>query len=123
MTPLQLSRLIADAALSRKARNVVRIDLRGKTTMADYFVICEGDTDRQVRAVAEAIDEAGSQAGHHPLSRAGLDEGSWVCLDFDSVIVHILLPGERAYYDLEGLWGPAHRVRPRPLARAVAAAP
>ena len=47
--------MVADAAHSRKARNVVRIDLRGKTTMADYFVICEGDTDRQVRAVAEAM--------------------------------------------------------------------
>ena len=120
MTPLQLSRLIADAALSRKARGVVRIDLRGKTTMADYFVICEGDTDRQVRAVAEAMDEAGATAGHHPLSRAGMEEGSWVCLDFDSVIAHIFLPGERAYYDLEGLWGPARRVRPRRPERAAA---
>jgi ribosome-associated protein len=122
MTPLQLSRLIADAALSRKARNVVRIDLRGKTTMADYLVICEGDTDRQVRAVADAMDEAAALAGQHPLSRAGMEEGSWVCLDFDSVIAHIFLPGERAYYDLEGLWGPARRVRPRPSER-VAAAP
>lgn len=123
MTPLQLSRLIADAAISRKARKVVRVDLRGKTTMADYFVICEGDTDRQVRAVAEAIDEAAAEVGHHPLSRAGLREGSWICLDFDSVIVHVFLPGERAYYDLEGLWGPAHRVRPRPVPRAQAAIP
>ena len=122
MTPLQLSRLIADAALSRKARNVVRIDLRGKTTMADYLVICEGDTDRQVRAVADAMDEAAAIAGLHPLSRAGMEEGSWVCLDFDAVIAHIFLPGERAYYDLEGLWGPARRVRPRPQER-VAAAP
>lgn len=122
MTPLQLSRLIADAALSRKARNVVRIDLRGKTTMADYLVICEGDTDRQVRAVADAMDEAAAIAGLHPLSRAGMEEGSWVCLDFDAVIAHIFLPGERAYYDLEGLWGPARRVRPRPPER-VAAAP
>lgn len=123
MTPLQLSRLIADAAISRKARNVVRVDLRGKTTMADYFVICEGDTDRQVRAVAEAIGDAGAGAGQHPLSRAGLDEASWVCLDYDSVIAHIFLPGERAYYDLEGLWGPARRVRPRPAPRPVAPAP
>ncbi len=122
MTPLQLSRLIADAALSRKARNVVRIDLRGKTTMADYLVICEGDTDRQVRAVADAMDEAAAIAGLHPLSRAGMEEGSWVCLDFDAVIAHVFLPGERAYYDLEGLWGPARRVRPRPPER-VAAAP
>ncbi len=120
MTPLQLSRLVADAALDRKARNVVRIDLRGRTTLADFFVIGEGDTDRQVRAIAESMLEAAGAAGAHALSRAGLDEGSWICLDFDSVIGHVFLPGERAYYDLEGLWGPAHRVRPR---RLVVAAP
>lgn len=113
MTPLQLSRLLADAALSRKARAVVRIDVRSKTTLADYLVICEGDTDRQVRAIAEEMVEAAHARGLRPLSRAGLEEGSWGCLDFDSVIAHVFLPGERAYYDLEGLWGPAHRVRPR----------
>jgi ribosome-associated protein len=113
MTPLQLSRLVADAALSRKARNVVRVDLRGKTTIADYFVICEADTDRQVRAVAEAMVEFAGTAGVNPLARAGLGEASWVCLDFDSVIGHVFLPGERAYYRLEELWGPARRVRPR----------
>ena len=113
MTPLQLSRLLADAALSRKARAVVRVDLRGRTTIADYFVICEGDTDRQVRAIAEGMAESAGRSGVHPLSRAGLEEGSWACLDFDSVIAHVFLPGERAYYDLEGLWGPASRVRPR----------
>jgi len=96
MTPLQLSRLVADAALSRKARNVVRVDLRGKTTIADYFVICEADTDRQVRAVAEAMVEFAGTAGVNPLARAGLGEASWVCLDFDSVIGHVFLPGERA---------------------------
>ncbi|MGH7610817.1 MAG: ribosome silencing factor [Candidatus Dormibacteria bacterium] len=116
MTPLQLSRVIADAALARKARAVVRIDLRGRTTLADYFVICEGDTDRQVRAIAEHMAEQTGRQGIHPLSRAGLEEGSWACLDFDSVIAHVFLPGERAYYDLEGLWGPARRVRPRAAA-------
>ncbi len=121
MTPLQLSRLVADAALSKKARGVVRIDLRGKTTMADYFVICEGDTDRQVRAVAEGMVEAASGTGVHALARAGVEEASWICIDFDSVIAHIFLPGERAYYDLEGLWGPARRVRPRRSEELVAA--
>jgi ribosome-associated protein len=116
VTPLQLSRLLADAALSRKARDVVRVDLRGRTTIADYFVICEGDTDRQVRAIAGEISELASRSGVHPLSRAGLEEGSWACLDFDSVIAHVFLPGERAYYDLEGLWGPARRIRPRRVA-------
>ncbi|HUY96918.1 MAG TPA: ribosome silencing factor [Verrucomicrobiae bacterium] len=122
MTPLQLSRLIADAALDRKARDVVRIDVRQRTTLADYFVICEGDTDRQVRAIAEAMVEQGRHRGNAALSATGTDEGSWACLDFDSVIAHVFLPGERAYYDLEGLWGPARPVRPRtPRLRAAAA--
>ncbi|MGH7640189.1 MAG: ribosome silencing factor [Candidatus Dormibacteria bacterium] len=117
MTPLQLSRLLADAALARKARTVVRADLRGRTTIADYFVICEGDTDRQVRAIAGEMVEQAHSRGCHSLSRAGLEDASWVCLDFDSVVAHIFLPGERAYYDLESLWGPVRRVRPRPPER------
>ena len=111
MTPLQLSRLIADAALSRKARNVVRIDLRGKTTMADYLVICEGDTDRQVRAIVDSSDEACRARGVRPLHVAGLRDASWACIDFDSVVAHVFLPGERSFYDLEALWG-APRRRP-----------
>lgn len=111
MTPLQLSRLIADAAAEKKARGVVRIDIRKRTTIADYFVICEGDTDRQVRAITDSIVEACRQQGVRPLRTAGYDEGSWVVLDYASVIVHIFLPGERAYYDLETLWRAARKSR------------
>ncbi|MEO6796157.1 MAG: ribosome silencing factor [Candidatus Dormibacter sp.] len=103
-TPLQLSRLIADAAAEKKARGVVRIDIRQKTSIADYFVICEGDTDRQVRAITDAIVAACKVKGVLPLRTAGYQEGSWVVLDFASVIVHVFLPGERSYYDLESLW-------------------
>ena len=108
MTPLQLSRLIADAAADKKARGIVRVDLRQKSSIADYFVICEGDTDRQVRAITDSIVEAGRAKGMLPLRTAGYQEGSWVVLDYASVIVHVFLPGERSYYDLESLWkGPA----------------
>jgi len=123
VTPLQLSRLIADAALDRKAREVVRIDVRGRTAIADYFVICEGDTDRQVRAIADAILEEARRQRISPLSTTGQEEGSWACLDFDSVIGHVFVPGERAYYDLEGLWGPARAVRPRAPRPAAPAVP
>jgi ribosome-associated protein len=108
VTPLQLSRLIADAAADKKARGIVRVDLRQKSSIADYFVICEGDTDRQVRAITDSIVEAGKARGMLPLRTAGYQEGSWVVLDYASVIVHVFLPGERSYYDLESLWkGPA----------------
>jgi ribosome-associated protein len=103
-TPLQLSRLIADAAAEKKARGVVRLDIRQKTSMADYFVICEGDTDRQVRAITDSIVAACKGKGLKPLRTAGYEEASWVVLDYASVIVHVFLPGERSYYDLESLW-------------------
>jgi len=103
-TPLRLSRLIADAAADKKARGIVRLDIRQKTSIADYFVICEGDTDRQVRAITDAIVAACTEKGIRPLRTAGYQEGSWVVLDFASVIVHVFLPGERCYYDLESLW-------------------
>lgn len=104
MTPLQLSRLIADAAEDKKAREIVRIDIRQKSSIADYFVICEGDTDRQVRAITDSIIEKAKANGVRPLRISGYDDGSWVVLDYASVIVHVFLPGERSYYDLESLW-------------------
>jgi ribosome-associated protein len=114
VTPLQLSRLIADAAADKKARGVVRLDIRHKTSIADYFVICEGDTDRQVRAIADNIVEAARAKGIRPFHTAGYEEGSWIVLDYASVIVHVFLPGERSYYDLESLW----KVPPRARAQA-----
>jgi ribosome-associated protein len=104
VTPLQLSRLIEGAAADKKARGIVRLDIRQKSSIADYFVICEGDTDRQVRAITDAIIEAGRAKGVRPLRTAGYEDGSWVVLDYASVIVHVFLPGERSYYDLESLW-------------------
>ena len=104
MTPLQLSRLIADAAEEKKARGIIRLDIRQKSSIADYFVICEGDTDRQVRAITDSIIDACQAKGLRPLRTAGYDDGSWVVLDYASVIVHVFLPGERSYYDLESLW-------------------
>ena len=123
MTPLQLSRVIADAAGGKKARGVIRLDIRRRTSIADYFVICEGDTDRQVRAISDAILEACRKEGIRPLHAAGYTEGSWVVLDYSSVIVHIFLPGERAYYSLESLWRPAVSPRPSRARHASRAAP
>jgi ribosome-associated protein len=111
MTPTELAALIAAAAIDRKARDVVTIDLQGKTTIADFFVICEGDTDRQVRAIADSIEEACRGFGIRPLTTAGLKDASWACLDYDAVVAHIFLPGERVFYDLEGLWQAIQRSR------------
>jgi ribosome-associated protein len=104
MTPLQLSRLITRAAEDKKARDVIRLDVREQTSIADYFVICEGDTDRQVRAISDGIVRTLKEHGVRPFQTAGYEQGSWVVLDYSTVIVHVFLPGERAYYDLESLW-------------------
>ena len=104
MTSAELAGVIAGAAAGKKARDVVILDISSKTTIADFFVICEGDTDRQVRAIVDNIEEVGASKGVRPLSVAGLKDASWACVDFDSVIAHVFLPGERSFYDLEGLW-------------------
>ena len=113
MTSLQLARLIAKAAADKKARGVIRLDVRQRTSIADYFIICEGDTDRQVRAITDSIVRACRELGARPFHTAGYEEGSWVVLDYASVIVHVFLPGEREYYDLESLWRGAAEPRRR----------
>ena len=80
------------------------LDVSDKTGIADWFVICEGDTDRQVRAIADAMVETARAHGVRPLRVDGYQDATWVLLDFDSVIAHVFLPGERSYYDLESLW-------------------
>ena len=87
------------------------IDLKGKTTVADYFMICDGETDRQNRSIADAMVERAKALGLRPLAIEGYDDASWILLDFDSVLVHIFLPGERSYYDLESLWAPVAKRR------------
>jgi len=111
LTPLEFAKLIQGVAVEKQAWKPVRIPLKGKTTIADYFVICEGETDRQVRAIADAILERARAIGVKPLRIDGYEDASWVLVDFDVVLVHIFLPGERTFYDLETLWSTAARRR------------
>ncbi|HSS92743.1 MAG TPA: ribosome silencing factor [Candidatus Dormibacteraeota bacterium] len=111
VTPLQTARLLRTAAVDKKAWDAVVIDVRDKTSVADYFVICEGETDRQVRAIADAMVEAAKDRKVRPLAVDGYQDATWILLDFDSVLAHVFLPGERSYYDLESLWGRADKGR------------
>jgi len=111
MTPHELAERVAAAAADKKARDIVTLEISAKTTIADYFVICEGDTDRQVRAIVDSIEEACRDVGVRPLNVAGLSDASWACIDLDSVIAHVFLPGERTYYNLEALWSAPARER------------
>ena len=110
LDPGQLARAAADAASDKKASDVLLLDIREVTTFADYFVICSGSNRRQLQAIAEAIDERLREQGAHLFHREGDAETGWVLLDFGDIIVHILGPKEREYYDLERLWNGAKTV-------------
>jgi len=111
LEPRELARTLLAVAEDRKAWDAVLLDVHGKTTVADYFVVCEGETDRQLRAIADAMLERAKELDLRPLHVSGYDDATWILLDFDAVLAHIFLPGERAYYDLESLWSEAAKRR------------
>lgn len=103
----QLARVAVDTASDKKAEDVILLDIREVTTIADYFVICTGNNPRQIKAIAEAIDEELSKQGARLFHREGDAENGWILLDFSDVIVHIFGTKEREYYRLERLWSEA----------------
>jgi ribosome-associated protein len=111
LSSLALAEMLVGAAEDKKAWDPLVVDLQGRTTVADYFVICDGETDRQLRSIADAMVERARVEGIRPLAISGYEAATWILLDFDSVLAHVFLPGERAYYDLESLWAAAERTR------------
>ena len=108
ITPEQMASAIAEIAADRKALDIVQLDLRGMVGYADYFVICSGRSDRQTRAIHDAIHQ--EMKGKHallPRRVEGLAEARWILLDYLDVVVHIFTPETREYYRLEQLWGEA----------------
>jgi ribosome-associated protein len=106
----------ARAAQEKRATDVVVLDLREYTLVADYFVIATGESVVQLRAIAEGVEEAMEAAGARLLGREGTPQSRWVLMDYGDVVVHLLGPEERAYYRLERLWGP-ERAQPQPRRR------
>ena len=110
LNPAQLARAAADIASDKKASDVLLLDIREVTTIADYFVICSGNNPRQIQAIAEAIDEELGKQGANVLHKEGVADTGWLLLDFGDVIVHIFGAKEREYYRLERLWSEAKTV-------------
>jgi ribosome-associated protein len=108
MTPEEIARTIAEHASDRKALDIVQLDLRGIIGYTDYFVICTGRSDRQTKAIHDAIHQ-GMKSEHGLLPRRveGLSEARWILMDYLDVIVHVFTPEMREYYRLEQLWGEA----------------
>ena len=104
-------RVIADAILEKKGQNVVSLDLRPVgSSIADYFVICNGDSTTNVSAVAEnIIKKVREELGMKPLRTQGLENGFWVILDYGHIVIHVFLTEYREFYRLEDLWADAPR--------------
>ncbi|HEY7526158.1 MAG TPA: ribosome silencing factor [Candidatus Limnocylindria bacterium] len=99
-----------DIASDKKASDIVLLRTAEVTTMADYFVIASGRSDRQVQALSQALVDELRREGIRPLGIEGLRTARWVLLDYGSVIVHLFAPEEREYYGLERLWSGASEV-------------
>ena len=114
--PADVKSVVA-AALDKKALDVVVLDLRKASAFTDFFVICTGGNVRQVKAIADSIEEALRAKGLKPALTEGYNRGDWVLIDYFDFIVHIFSPHTREFYGLERLWGDAKRIEiPSPSA-------
>lgn len=96
--------------VARKGQEPVILEVKGICAFADYFIICSGGSRRQVLTLARYLEEALDQVGVKPLGVEGLQEGNWVLLDYNDVVIHLFIQVFRDFYDLEGLWAEAPRV-------------
>ena len=106
----ELAHRVVEIASDKKGNDIVMLRTAELTTMADFFVICSGRSDRQVQALAGAIVDELRDDGIRPMGIEGRASSRWVLLDYGSVIVHVFAPDEREYYGLERLWGNATQV-------------
>ena len=112
-----LKQLVVDTLEDMKARDIAVMDVRGKTAVTDYMVVASGTSDRHVKAIAETVAFRSKEAGEAPLGTEGLAEGEWALVDLNGVVVHVMLPKVRDYYNLERLWS-----APAPVAKAASVA-
>jgi ribosome-associated protein len=108
LTSLDLARACANAARAKKAKDIVIMDLQGISIIADYFVICTGASNIQLKAISDHIDEKlAEEENLSPLRIEGQKDARWILMDYGGVVVHIFQEEERLYYNLERLWGDA----------------
>ncbi len=105
----QLSMLVIEGMLEKKALKVLRMDLRNiKNAITDYFVICSGTSDTQLDAIADSVEETiQKKSGEKPWHREGKTNREWILLDYSDVVIHIFKSEKRDFYDIESLWGDA----------------
>ena len=107
MNPEEIAYAVVEFAADRKALDIVQLDLRGIIGYTDYFVFCSGRSDRQTKAIHDAIHEGLKDDGVYPARVEGAREARWILMDYEDCVVHIFTPDARAFYRLEQLWGEA----------------
>ena len=100
-----LQELVVETLEERKGRDIISIDVQGKSSVTDIMVICSGGSTRQVNALADWVIEKVKEQGVRPLGVEGRESSRWVLVDLGDVVVHIMLPETRDFYNLEKLWG------------------
>lgn len=105
-----LIQTIVTAMDNKMAQDIRVLDISGESSLCDYFVVCEGQTERQTEAIAEAVEEAVEKEGVEVLSREGKQSKEWILLDLGDIIVHVFKDQVRRHYDLEGYWTKAKEV-------------
>ena len=104
MEALDLKKLVVDALDDLKGNRIVDLDVRALTDVMDYLVIASGSSNRHVKSLADNVCMEAKKRGMRPLGVEGEDAGEWVLVDFGDVVVHVMLPATRDFYDLERLW-------------------
>ncbi len=104
LEPADIAHLVTDIASDKQAADVVLLDVRASCSFSDYFVICSGESERQLEAIWEAVLETLEARGEIPLHKEGESDSGWLLADYGAVVVHIFAPAEREYYRLEQLW-------------------
>ena len=107
----KLVKLCREIALDKKAEDVLILDVRGISNVAEFFLICNGTSEPHLKAIADEITRRLRDAGIRPLHRDGFPPSRWIVMDYNDVLVHIFHPELRERYGLEDLWGDAKRVK------------
>lgn len=121
--PARLAEIVAGLAADKKATDIVALDLRGTSGFTDVFVICTGQSDRQVKAIHDGVHQ-GLKKDHGLLPRRveGVQEARWILMDYWDVVVHVFTPDTREFYRLEQLWGDVPRLELDPAVLGLAPA-
>ncbi|KAA9026376.1 ribosome silencing factor [Niallia endozanthoxylica] len=107
MNERQLLEVAVKAADDKRAEEIVVLNMKGISLVADYFVICHGNSDKQVQAIAREMKEKVEENGFSIKRMEGFDEAKWILVDLGDVVAHVFHKDERSYYNLERLWGDA----------------